>query len=169
MKIPKVLQLLVLACGMGSGMASAAEERVDPQAVNRDLEITLTVDEPRGEEQFIVVANLFEGAARVPVIRGGKIEFIVELVAPVYLRNTSTYLKAQLEAMVLDPGTLISKGESGSAPLEVLRCTRSFDWNDLGSIVLIDSEAMTMTVSIRAVESVEDGAEESVEDKATGE
>ncbi len=151
--------ILAVVFGMGLVARAADEARLEPKVVDRDFRVTVVVAEPEGIGAFTVVGNLLEGAVRVPLVVEGDIRYIVEVTAPMVLKNSSTLLKPQVEIRVLDPGRLVAKSDGGMEPLTLLSCSRSINWPEPQEMTLLESEKMTMTLSVEA-EGEEDGAVE---------
>lgn len=149
------MMILAAVLGMGMMVRATDETHLDPKAVDRDFRVTVVVAEPEGIGAFTVVGNLREGAVRVPLVVEGEIRYIVEVTAPTVVKNSSTLLKPQVEIRVMDPGKLVTKGEGGMEPLTLLSCRRSIDWLEPQEMTVLESEKMTMTLSVEAGEEAE--------------
>jgi len=160
------MMLLAAVLGTGLMVRAADETRLDPKVVGRDFRVTVVVAEPEGIGAFTVVGNLLEGGVRVPLVVEGEIRYIVEVTAPTVMKNSSTVLKPQVEIRVMNPGKLVTKGDGGMEPLTLLSCSRSIDWLEPQEMTVLESEKMTMTLSVEPVAAVEEGDEAAEESAA---
>ncbi|MDE0825231.1 MAG: hypothetical protein OSA48_00310 [Akkermansiaceae bacterium] len=147
----KNLRLVVMLWIAGLAVGLAEEVRLDPKLVDRDFKVTVDVASKKGTGSFVVVGSLSDGAIRVPIVLGEGVDYVVEVLAPTYKRNSATVLKPAVEVRVLNPEKLVTKGEEGTEPLALLTCQRSVDWESPGVLTILESENLTISLTLEPV------------------
>lgn len=147
----KSLRVALMFWIAGAVWGMAEEVRLDPEVVDRDFEVTVDVATDEGGGTFLVVGNLYEGVVRVPIVLGDGVDYVVEVIAPTYKRNSATVLKGAVEVRVWNPDKLVDKGEAGSEPLRILNCHRAIDWKKPGVLNILESKKLTISLTLVAV------------------
>src|SRR6056297_2831628 len=133
---------IVVLAGM---MATVRAERIETEVVDRDFRVTVVHSGSGALGRFSVVGNLAEGAVRVPVFKGDEVVMVMNIVAPVYGLNNTSYVRPQVSVIVFDQTRLVTDGGGGAAPAVILQCERKIDWADPDELVLLDGEQVKLT------------------------